>query len=135
MLAPGGSGRYPVIVDLKGDSKTALHWANELRFNSEAVNRAAILFTLLLVRQNVAIANTEHVPAELNGQCDALSRRNSKGEFRKVHEVLPGARDLEVADDWRVQEALRLSDPKSTVPFQEFWGAAGKLIEGARGSS
>ena len=90
------------------------------------------MFTLLLVWQNVVIASTEHVPAELNGQCDALSRRNSKGEFRNVSEVLPGARDLKVADDWRVSEALRLCDPKSTIPFYEFWGAAGRIIEKAR---
>ena len=88
-----------VAIELRGDSKTALHWANKLRFNSKAVNKAAILFTLLLVRQKVVITGTEHVPAEFNGQCDALSRWNKNGEFRRVSEFLSGVRDLEVGKD------------------------------------
>ena len=123
----------PVAIELRGDSKTALHWASKLRFNSKAVNKAAILFTLLLVRQNVVITGTEHVPAEFNGQCDALSRRDKNGNFRLVSEFLPGTRDFRVCEDWRVREALRICDPRSTMSFHEFWAAAGQLVERARG--
>ena len=99
------------------------------------MNKAAILFTLLLVRQKVVIPGTEHVPAEFNGQYDALSRRDKNDEFRRVSEFLPGVRDLEVGKDWRVAEALRLCDPRSTVSFHEFWAAAGRLVERARGEA
>ena len=99
------------------------------------MNKAAILFTLLLVRQKVVITGTEHVPAEFNGQCDALSRRDKNGEFRRVSEFLSGVRDLEVGKDWRVAEALRLCDPSSTVSFHDFWAAAGRLVERARGEA
>ena len=94
-----------VVIDLRGDSVSALQWANTSRFNSESVNRAAILFTLILVRQRVVIANVEHVAGECNGICDDLSRRDVTGAFRTVTQAVPGATDLKAADDWRVQEA------------------------------
>ena len=53
---------------------TALQWANTSRFKSVSVNNAATLFTLLVVRQRVVIADVKHVAAELNGVCDDLSR-------------------------------------------------------------
>ena len=78
-------GRSVTCSDLRGDSVSALQWANTSRFNSESVNRAAILFTLLLVRQRVVIANVEHVAGECNGICDDLSRRDVTGAFRTVN--------------------------------------------------
>ena len=71
-----------VVIDLRGDSVSALQWANTSRFNSKSVHRAAVLFTLLLVRQRVVIADVEHVAGEDNGICDDLSRRDTSGSFR-----------------------------------------------------
>ena len=34
-----------IVIDLRGNSVSALQWANTSRFNSESVHRAAILFT------------------------------------------------------------------------------------------
>ena len=63
-----------VVIELRRDSVTALQWANTSRFKSVSVNKAATLFTLLVVRQRVVIADVKHVAAELNGVCDDLSR-------------------------------------------------------------
>ena len=109
-----------MVIDLKGDSVSALQWANTSRFNSESVHRAAVLFTLLLVKQRVVIANVEHVAGEQNGVCDDLSRRDATGCFRTVEQVVPGATDFRAADDWLVREAIRLCDPQSRIPFEEF---------------
>ena len=122
-----------VVIDLRGDSFSALQWANTSRFNSESVNRAAILFTLLLVRHRVVIANVEHVAGECNGICDDLSRRDVTGTFRTVKQVVPRATDLKAADDWRVQEAIRLCDSQSQTPFEEFWTSVERVVENARG--
>ena len=56
---------------------TALQWANSSRFKSASVNKAAMLFTLLIVRQHVVIASVEHVAAEFNGECE-LSREGTR---------------------------------------------------------
>ena len=88
-----------VVIDLKGDSVSALQWANTSRFNSESVHRAAILFTLLLVRQKVVITGVEHVAGEHNGICDDLSRRDTTGSFRTAEQVVPGVTDFRAADD------------------------------------
>ena len=112
---------------------TALQWANSSRFKSTSVNKAATLFTLLVVRQHVVIASVEHVAAETNGECDDLSRRDKNGNFRDPLQVVPGVRDLEADRDWRVRETLRLCDPRSDLPFHEFWTAVGRIVEFARG--
>ena len=122
-----------VVIDLRGDSVSALQWANTSRFNSESVNRAAILFTLLLVRQRVVIANVKHVAGECNGICNDLSRRDVTGTFRTVNQLVPGAIDLKAADDWRVLEAIRLCDLQSQIPFEEVWKSVGRVVENARG--
>ena len=122
-----------VVIDLRGDSVSALQWADTSQFNSESVHRAAILFTLLLVRQRVVIAEVEHVAGEDNGTCDDLSRRDKSGSFRRVAQVVPGAIDFRAADDWRVQEAIRLCDPRSQIPLEEFWKSVGEVVENARG--
>ena len=129
---PPDDGSY-VVVELRGDSVTALQWANSSRFRSASVNKAVTLFTLLIVRQHVVIASVEHVAAEFNGEYDALSRRDKNGNFRHPLQVVPGVKDLEADRDWRVRETLRLCDPRSDLPFHEFWTAVGRVVEFARG--
>ena len=112
-----------VVVELRGDSVTALQWANSSRFRSTSVNKAATLFTLLVVRQWVVIASVEHVAAEFNEECDDLSRRDRDGRFRNPLKVVPGVRDFRASEDWRIKETLRVCDPRSDLPFHEFWSA------------
>ena len=128
-------GESYVVIELKGDSVTALQWASTSRFKSASVNRAAVLFTLLVVRQRVVIAEVEHVLAEFNGVCDDLSRKDKDGHFRDPLQVVPGVLDLKASEDWRVKEAIRLCDPRSSVPFHEFWSAVGRIVENARGEA
>ena len=86
------------------------------------MNKAATLFTLLLV-----------VRQRVNGVCDDLSRRGKDGHFRDPLLVVPGVRDLKASEDWRVRETIRLCDPRSDLPFGEFWSAVGRVVEFARG--
>ena len=97
------------------------------------MNKAATLFTLLVVRQRVVIADVKHVAAELNGVCDDLSRRGKDGHFRDPLLVVPGVLDLKASEDWRVRETIRLCDPRSDLPFDEFWSGVGRVVEFARG--
>ena len=78
------------------------------------------------------ITGVEHVAGEHSGTCDDLSRRDTTGSFRTVEQVVPGVTDFRVPDDWRVREAIRLCDPQSKIPFEEFWGSIGRVVESAR---
>ena len=75
----------------------------------------------------------EHVAAGFNGECDDLSRRDRDGRFRNPLKVVPGIRDLRASEDWRIKETLRVCDPRSDLPFHEFWSAVGRIVEFARG--
>ena len=123
----------PISVELRGDSITALRWAEQASFRSSLVGNAAVLFVLLLVRCDVQIADTFHVPGEDNVVCDTLSRPDLSGRMRTVREVLPGVRDL--CDPERrkvIAEALRVCDPRvdhlDPTAFESFWTAAGRLV-------
>ena len=83
----------------------------------------------------MVIADVERVAGESNGICDDLSRRDATGSFRTVAQVVPGATDFKAADDWRVQEAIRLCDARLQIPFKEFWRSVGKVVENARGGN
>ena len=43
--------------------------------------------------------------------------------------------DLKTSEDWRIKEAIRLCDPRSSVPFHEFLSAVGRIVENARGEA
>ena len=123
---------------LKGDSVTALQWAKSGRVRSDRSARAACIFVLILTRLGVCICDTIHVPAELNGECDLLSRRGYDGTYRTVAEVVPGIPDLLMQEDPWVRTALRLCDPSHGAGslgvnnFELFWIEAGDFIEKLR---
>ena len=126
------TGQEVVTVELRGDSVTALQWAQRSSFRSSLVGNSAVLYALLLVRCNVQITGTVHVPGEENGVCDTLSRPGPDGLTRTVGEVLPGCPDL--MDEHRSvgEEVVRLCDPRvdnhtiETLPA--FWTAVGSLV-------
>lgn len=62
-------------VLLKGDSVTALSWAEGGRFKSDNVMNAATVFTMVCVIHGVHVVGTELVTSEENWMCDGLSRR------------------------------------------------------------
>jgi hypothetical protein len=126
---PNGAGRS---ILLRGDSITALRWAETGRIRSDFSARAACLFTLLLARTGMRLVGTVHAPAEVNTWCDLLSRRNEHERYRVMNEVIPGARDLALGEHELVQSALRLCSPKAgplhADSFNEFWKVAGRLV-------
>lgn len=119
-------------VELRGDSVTALRWAEQSSFKSSLVGNAAVLFVLVMVRCDVQIASTVHVPGEDNVVCDTLSRPDSNGRMRSVRAVLPGVRDFFADRLEVVREALQLCDPRANnlapAAFTPFWAAAGRLV-------
>jgi hypothetical protein len=126
-------------IVLKGDSVTALRWAETGRVKSVLANRAACVCILLLVRLGIRVQDAIHVLAEFNVVCDLLSRRDQEGRYRAVQDVVPGAEDLKMHEDVLVAEALRLCNPLAgslvAETFDEFWTAAGQFVARVAGAS
>jgi hypothetical protein len=59
---------------LRGDSMTALHWAESTRFRGTRVTQAACVFIFETTIYGVDKVQTVHLPKELNTRCDDLSR-------------------------------------------------------------
>jgi hypothetical protein len=125
----GGPGRS---VILRGDSKTALSWAEKGRVRSDRSARLACLFTLVLARSGLRICDTDHALAEVNATPGLLSRRDERGQHRSMGEVIPEARDLALYAKECVRAAVYLCDPKKGPlkkdSFEDFWKEAGRLV-------
>ena len=60
---------------LRGDSKSALSWADKKRIRGDLAVPASFLFNYIWVYYRVMLAKCEHLAAELNMACDGLSRQ------------------------------------------------------------
>jgi hypothetical protein len=125
-----------VAVMLRGDSVTALTWAETARFRSDRATRAAVAYVLLLSRQMLQVTGVVHLAAALNQLCDDLSRKGRDGRYRRVQDVVPGATDLQLEDDQVVEGLLEACNPRleplGLESFTPFWSSVAHLIAGAR---
>jgi len=60
---------------LRGDSKSALGWAEKRRYRGDRVVPAGVLFNYVWMEYQAMLGGTVHVPAERNKACDHLSRQ------------------------------------------------------------
>jgi hypothetical protein len=122
-------------IILRGDSVTALSWAEKGVVRSGIAAHAAIVNTLVCVRHGLYISGTTHLEAALNHVCDDLSRRDPDGRYRSVEQVVPGLADLRLQEDELVREALRLCAPREDglqpESFEAFWNQVSRLVMAA----
>ena len=64
----------PSHVNLRGDSKTALAWAKDMKAKSDLASGAAALLTLMCVQLGIRVGQTSHLRAEDNWPTDIISR-------------------------------------------------------------
>ena len=93
-------GIAPCRVGLRGDSRSALHWAASQSFKSELICNASVCMVLVAQRFGYQVAEEEnqHLPGDLNVQCDDMSRR-----VRGVEQIIrDGGAGWEGFEDWSV---------------------------------
>jgi hypothetical protein len=125
-LRDGGqtiNGRAPDRLILRGDSMSALSWAENSRFRSDIATNAAIVFIMLGISAEIHIQEMVHVPAKENGRADYLSRLHedgrSMGGFGQEYPDLVGMAIVDMGAD----ELIRLSRPDECVGgVQDFMG-------------
>ena len=83
-------------IEIRGDSISALTWAQKERTRGSQVSNAAMVYTLVCVSYGIEAKVATHISGEANFRCDQLSRV-SESE-RTVDVVLAGLGLREVPD-------------------------------------
>ncbi|KAJ1382293.1 hypothetical protein B484DRAFT_461917, partial [Ochromonadaceae sp. CCMP2298] len=118
-------GKPPVGVWLRGDSVTALKWAEEGKVKSELALNASMVSTLQTVTARMPVLGTHHLPAERNTNADIISRlaqgKLTLQQAMEQSDVMKGARVI----DPRMRDILPFCDPRLVVEtegeFAGFW--------------
>ena len=75
-------------ISLRGDSITALKWAESGKFKGELVGNAAIIFILQGIYENISVSKVTHLSAEDNWRSDYLSRGGTIVGLKKLDKSL-----------------------------------------------
>ena len=122
-----------VDIEIRGDSMSALTWAQKERTRGSQVTNAAMVYTLVCVSYGIEAKSATHISGEGNFRCDQLSRISESG--KTVEGVLlglglEGVQNLMLEEDSRVMqliECCRPSEPfENEGNFISFWH---KIVE------
>lgn len=120
-------------VHLRGDSVSALTWAENERYTGSNVSNASIIYTLMLLSWSVTVSSTEHIDGAVSNQrCDYLSRHPRTAHLSDPEVGYPGVPQIDWSSDTIMTRLLRLCDPrtdsKSEQGFLSFWKEAHECI-------
>jgi hypothetical protein len=125
----------PSAVHLRGDSISALAWANDMKARSSLASNAAAVLALMCVQLGVRVGGTTHLPADKNWAADRLSRdMDSKSAIKALQDEDPG-RFATLGEMWlEVDSApwLEVCSPRAeTLEDEDFartWAGAQELV-------
>lgn len=113
---------------LRGDSVTALSWAEESHFSSVRVTQAATVYVFATTLYRVARIDTEHKPKVTNTRADDLSRGMLWCEAQEKYKELRGRPLLETD----AEELILLCDPRIQCDnddvFADTWGRIRRIL-------
>jgi hypothetical protein len=98
-------GIAPCQVGLRGDSRSALHWASTQSFKSELVCNASVAMVLLAKRFGYVVTDEQHLAGVKNVRCDDLSRG------------VRGVADLRKDEGWGALEDWSIDSKETEVLF------------------
>jgi hypothetical protein len=118
----------PRKINLRGDSITALTWAESGKFKGDLVGNAAVIFILQGIYSNVTVDRVIHLPAEDNWRADYLSRGGT------IDNLIEQDRDMKFPQivDLNGDEVIALCDPNrptsSEKEFNSFWDITRRVL-------
>ena len=115
-------------ISLRGDSITALKWAESGKFKGELVGNAAIIFILQGIYENISVSKVTHLSAEDNWRSDYLSRGETIVGLKELNKSLGNPIAINLDND----EVISLCDPNLPTftedEFNKFWINARRLL-------
>jgi hypothetical protein len=133
-------GKPPRGVWLRGDSTTALSWAEQGRVKSERAINASLVAVMQSVKLNVPVLGTVHLPKERNTRADRLSRRAETSlSLRELVESDPGMAGADIID-LQMEDIVPLCDPAKRIDtpdaLEAFWARAQEVLDkGGKGAT
>ena len=113
-------------IHLRGDSETALKWAEAGRFRSDRVMNAATLISIIGSVYEVHIVGTKRIKSEQNWLCDGQSRWNGRERWRSLmHRVGRNNvrfREMKELKVGQVGTILDICDPKKGWSNEDEFG-------------
>ena len=119
-----------VDIEIRGDSISALTWAQKERTRGMQVSNAAMVYTLVCVSYGIEAKFATHISGEANFRCDQLSRVSESGRTADplselVGLGLGGAQNLKLDQDSRVLQLIESCRPcepfENEIDFITFW--------------
>ena len=124
-------------VTLRGDSKTALAWAESERPAGEFIINAALVFTLLCIRFGLDVRWSEFLKGKDNWKSDNLSRLWESGwsiEQAMIVNGLGGAPEVDLSRDPSSLSLLECCNPNrkfaTESDFLALWCEIRAAVEG-----
>jgi ribonuclease HI len=132
LVALAKIGVRGVDVELRGDSITALTWAETGRPRGSLVTNASMVFTLLCVALGLTVRRSTHISGEKNWRCDTLSRTDEP--LRETMDKI-GRGDspaIDIPGDERAMRLFALCSPSLCTEgeerFRAFWKEIRELL-------
>ena len=123
-------GITDLTVGLRGDSVTALSWAEKERYTGSIVTNASVLFTLMVLSWKVEVSFVQAIPGEDNSEADHLSRNPLTATMASTGH--PDVPHINMNTDPIVSRIIRLCDPRTDITseegFRTFWREAHTLV-------
>ena len=127
-------------IELRGDSISALTWAEAERYRGENITNASMVFTSLCIAFGMNVKIASHIAGVKNERCDELSRVTSSGKsVASIMEKykLTYAPEVYIGDNAKVQQLLLECDPSLKFPtekhFLDSWGRIREAISSLKG--
>jgi hypothetical protein len=102
-------GEPPRGVWLRGDSATALSWAEKGRVKSERAVNASLVSLLQSVKLNMPLLGIIKLAKELNTRADLISRRGEGKQLREAPSSLRDVKQITKAGNWPMKCISRFS--------------------------
>ena len=108
-------------ISLRGDSITALKWAESGKFKGDLVGNASVIFILQSIYENISVSKVTHLSAEDNWRSDYLSRGGTIVGLKELDKSLGTLVTINLDND----EVISLCDPNLPTftedEFNKFW--------------
>ena len=118
----------PRSVKLRGDSITALKWAESGKFKGDLVGNASIIFILQGIYENISVNCVTHLTASDNWRTDYLSRGGTLDSLKERDKSLGTPILVELNND----EITALCNPNLPTSnendFDIFWSNARRVL-------